>query len=615
MTLMLPDPTKPAFPLAPQIQWDLQGDRDRADKLRGVGLQVMEQLNRENVNDYAQYFKQVDYDDGSKIRVQRQKQIFVDLFTIFIYVPPAEQPNQDEAPELIPQLREGQFFWAPGCVARYGFREGKELQNEIPLKSGSLGDLDSRNAGTGLAYLSLKEAGLPAPGTSPDGTIFRTCRVCRMEGVSPDSDQQPSQIILSALHIPAEGPFSISCLVRLRQSIEMDYSFTPKTRELDNGYTVWNPIKPRMLRSSDGASWSADCPGSLAPLVGYKVPTRFSRHWAKFTLPWPDYNDDFVSRQFNWIGYREIAATCPDEPLLTSAYDPASPYWDKVPTSGLETLDGEFVAGWEENAEDANAAPYASFCTFKMAGEHGKDIGSRAVGTLSDGSRRYATVHAVSREYNPDGSTKTTTLTFKDYQYKLHLTDAASSLTFGAQPFPVCHPQGYLMGINLLGLCWYNGNRLLAGKVCDFESEYALPPVVSDPLALGEWHHALMTYAADGRTVLYVSRLGAQAGQEFSAGQSTGTYVQDDGFGDLIPVSVGADMWTTTPENDVTYTDDFSAWTASSFVDLGLLRFYRRALTPEEAVLLRQEALSGVFVADDFEAAQLIGAGLQPVVI
>lgn len=280
----------------------------------------------------------------------------------------------------------------------------------------------------------------------------------------------------------------------------------------------------------------------------------------------------------------------------------------------METLEGEFKDGWAENTETQNTAPYASYCKFRVVGDHGKDVGTRAVGTLQNGDRRYSTVMAVEYEY--EGNVIVATVfTLKDYQFKRYMTDAQPSITFGNQPFPVCHPEGYMIGMNLLGMAWYNGNRIVAGKVADFQTEYALPPIASDPLNIGEWYHVCMTYDEDGKTNLYHTKLGVEIINTNTSKQSISKFTNTDGFGYPLKVHIGADNWHLSPLMNSPVADYKSHWEYSSSMDICLLRFHHRALKKDEARLFLLEAFHGVFVADDAEAAQLIGAGLVPITL
>jgi hypothetical protein len=593
-----------------QDRWILRGDERQADTLRGAALQLKAGLDQGNVNALNQCSAMRRYDDGSVIEVRKN----YNFYELNIYCPHVPGPQEAQPIQIVPPLEPGQFFWVPGCFARYGFQEGQELHNEILLKAGSL-DGDTSNEGFGTVFENLDDVGLPPPGTSPDGSISRRYRTCWLEGVGPDSGEYYSQFKMASAHIPAKGSFSISCVVRLREPIQVDYSFQYRTAELGNGYTVWNPIKARLLTSEDGVTWSSACPGSLAPLVGYKIPSRFSNHWVNFTYPWPSFNEDFVAGIERQIGCREIGRVCPNEPLMASDYAPASPYWDKVSTGDLETLHGEFVSSWSENAEVQNFAPYASYCKFKVEGDHGKAVGTRAVASLDDGGKRYATVYSVEYERNQDNSIKATIFTLKDYQYKRFVADARPDVTFGMQPFPVAHPEGYMIGVNIMGLCWFNGDRIIAGKICDFESEYNLNTIVSDPLDIGLWYHVLMSYDENGVINLYVAKLGERTIQLKSGIASTGTYVNMDGFGRSEKIMVGSDSWRLTPKATSPESEDTSEWVYSSSMDIGLLRFYHRALSKAEAQVLAMEVLDGVFVADDQEAGQLVAAGYVPITV
>lgn len=594
-----------------QVFWSLQGDKQRAEGFRGAALQLKANLDAGNGKGVEQCSVQRKYDDGTVIDVRKA----YNFYYLTIYSPLGKQLQPGQEPVDIPVLQPGQFYWVPGCVARYSFKN-EDLQNEIYIKPGTIDpSIDTTNTGQGATFLSLKDAGLSPLLPSPDGSITREAKVCYLEGAETGSGYSGARLNMSSWHIPTSGAFSISALVRLRKPIEMDYSFTSKTKELDCGYTVWNPIKPRILTSKDGETWSAVCPGSAVPLIGWHIPSRFSKHWVRFTYPWPNYNNNFVSNYADQIGYREIGTVCDGEPLMASASDAASPYWDKVMAGEQETLSGEFQTGWEENAEAANAAPYASFCTFKVDGAHSKEAGTRVVASLSDGAKRYATVASYIYEYNGDGSVKDTILTLKDYQYKRYMTEAQPSLTFGAQPFPVSHPQGYMIGTNFLGLLWYNGNKILAGKVCDFETEYGLSPIVTNELEIGAWYHVCLTMDADGNCTLYLTKRGDSNPVVFASIQSIEEFSAYDGFGQSLKVSVAADDWRFAPAVDSTVSNSISQFEFSSYMDMTLLRFLHRALSRTEAVLLAEEAFGQAFVADDAEAGQLQGMGYAGIMV
>ena len=572
-------------------------------------LQTMRDI---NVLDLQIFNHTVYFDDGTVVYVER----CFNKYTAEVIVPIARK------------LQEGEFYWVPGCVARYDVISGKSKDNYIPDKGLSTETVTSAtgNSETESTQTSctLSAGGLPSTASSPDGSIKRNYNIIILPGDSTATKiaDMSSGLLFSRGNIPTYGSFSISCVVMLNSNIGMDYSFTEKTDELDCGYTVWNPVKPRVLTSSDGESWSASCPGSLCPLVGSSLASRFSNHYVQRTNPWPSYNGNFVSNSYSNIGFREIATVCDDEPLLISEYSPSSPYWDKVVEGDQETLEGEFQGGWEENTEIVNSSPFASYCKFKVDGAHGKASGTRVVGYTQDGMIRYATVYSFEYEYHNDGSIKNTIFTLKDYQYKLYINSTQPSLVFGSRPFPVCHTQGYMIGINYCGIFWYNGNRVLAGKVCDFEKEYSFPPIASDPLDLNTWYHVCMTYEQtnsfgedSGKTSLYITRFGDTTTHIITGDQSIGEFINYNDWGDSLDWYSGINNTYYSPAKNSPSSVWDCSWTNSASMMIGLPRFYKRVLSKEEVTLLTKEVFNGVFVADDFEAQQLISKCFQPILV
>lgn len=591
-----------------QMFWTLQGDEQRADAYRGAALQLKASLDRGNTQGLEMCSATRQYDDGTVIEVQKR----YNHYHISI-MSPGEKPSRHAKHVVLPELQPGQFYYIPGCIGRYFFGN-KDLQNETPPSQGAIPeDMDSANTGEGVQFLSFRNAELPILATSPDGSISRPALACRLDGADPDSGYNGARLSLSAFHIPTNGPFSISCVVRLRQPVQMDYTFTEKTKELDCGYQIYNPVKPRQLFfDTDKGVWWTDCPGSLAPLVGYKIPSRFSNHWVRFTYPWPSHNLDFISNSDKQIGYRSVLQVCENEPLLESVYNSNSPYWDKVPIETLETISGEFLSSWDENIEMDNTDPYESYCTFKVSGDREFGSGTRVVAEHTDGTKRYATV--VSYEAGPiEGELPSTVVTLKDYQYKSYIFEAQPSLTFGSQPFPVRYPKGYMIGTNIMGLSWYNGNRVIAGKICDFETEYNIRPIISDPLEIGQWYTVCLTYDDDGMARLYIGKIDEESITSYVKQQSKDEYIRKSELDQYLNIQVAADDWMIAPSE--TSTDKVSSWVFSSFMDISMLRFYHRALSLDEAVLLRKEVKGNVFVADDNEAAQLIPTGLTPIMV
>lgn len=595
-----------------QINWRLLGDRERADSLRGVGLQFKEQAQRQNIYGYTVFVRRFSGRDGTTYAVMRNCGPLVDVWTIEIFSPLGKQLQPGQEPVNIPVLQPGQFYYVPGCKARYSFKN-EDLQNEIYVDPETIDPgLDTTNTGQGVQTLTLKNAGLSQLRSSPDGSISRDANVCYLQGADPESSYSGGNLKMSSYNIPTDGAFSISAMVRLRSTIEYDYTFTSKTQELDCGYQVYNPIKPRVLISSDGVGWSAICPGSIAPLIGWHIPSRFSNHWCRFTYPWPVNNTDFVANGVNFIGYREIETVCSGEPLMESDYGSSSPYWDKVETGELESLSGEFIEFWEENTEINNTEPYASYCKFKIEGYH--PLAGRVVGEFADGSHCYGFVYSRYSEYDDVGNITYTICTIRDHEYKKHIKDCLNTLIFGDQPFPVAHPQGYMIGTNFLGMMWYNGNRILAGKICDFETEFGLSPVVSDSLELNIWYHVCMTVDKYGNCTLYLTKKGRNNTVIYKSKQSANKFSAKDESGNVIKVSVGADKYAMTqPLSDPVV--NVSEWEFSASMDTTMNRYYWKEISKGEAILLSLEGTGQAFIADDFEVAQLQGLGMQAVTI
>ena len=185
-------------------------------------------------------------------------------------------------------------------------------------------------------------------------------------------------------------------------------------------------------------------------------------------------------------------------------------------------------------------------------------------------------------------------------------------IVFGNQSFPVCHPQGYMSGMNILGMAWYNGNRIVAGKLSDFQTEYSKKLVISDQLDLGGFYHVCMTYKDDGTTSLYCTKLSESNMIMYNSSCSTSEFVATDDSGNSIKTSVGASDWDTKRSDT---SEPLSAMELSSYMDISMLRFYHRSLSKNEVRLLAREAKGQVFVADDFEAGTLVGNGYKPITV
>jgi len=615
------------------------GDEQAGQLCMGHVCNALQTLQYVNKQDLQIYDHTVQFDDGTVVTAHR----CFGQYSADVHVPRTGS------------LKPGQFYWVPGCVARYDLtKDGKNCISNGDLAGEEMitavGDADTVSTQT---TKTLKDAELPACGASPDGSIIRSYAMVVLPGdtTTEETSQQASGVKVSDAHIPSKGPFSISCIVKLNEDIVPDYSFTEKTNELDCGYTVWNPVKPGVVSSSDGEDWYAECPGNICPIMGSFSPSRFSIHYVNRTNPWPNYNTNFINYEYSQIGYREIAAYHDGEPLLITDYAAKSPYWDKVTTDELKTYEGEYTDFWEKNNEIANSAPYESYCKWKTKYKREYAKGTRVVTIDDNKNYYYGTVYSSEYErkvitvaggnpykvgeevtiqktdgtvesyvYNEDDSTTYTLITYsiftiKDYQYKKYIYESNKKITFGKQPFPVCHPPGYMIGMNYCGLFWYNGNHILAGKITNFESEYQYEHIVSDEILLGEYYHVCMTYDEDGETCLYITQMKDLIAYNTYGEQPTAEYSNCDGFGDVIDYFSGFLNWAYTSSKDTPATDWDCSWLFSADMEIGLLRFYHRALSKAEAQLLTQEVFNGTFVADDFEAKKLMAKGYQPVLV
>ena len=596
-----------------QDLWFLHGDRQRAETFRGAALQLKASLDRANTLEAGQCARVRRYDDGTVIEVRKQ----YNFYHLHITCPPREQGTADKPPQLVPELWSGQFFYVPGCFSRFDcFDPDAYLRNEIPTRlKGSFPADEIYNEGIVGGFLTPAQAGLPAPGTSPDGRISRQYGCLEFHGSSLDDADGGQRLKLGSASLPVAGPFTISCLFRLHEAVEFDYSQTYQTTVLDNGYTVNNVVKPCILFSGDGIAWTAKCPGGIAPLMAYAVPTYFSRHWVRLTYPWNPYNQDFVSSAKPQIGCVELENICPGAPVLATNYDAASPYWDKIASGGLDALTGDVDAVWVLNVTLNNTAPYTAFCRFVVQGRHEKSVGTRVSRSLDDGTVRYAAVFSSSY----DAGTEKTTLVLQDWLHKQPMGSEGETaqMRFGMQPFPLNNPYGVVIGFNFQGLCFLNDGtmRLVAGKVSDFESEYSTPPILSDPLALGSWYYAVMTCSKAGVCTLYLVEQGSRTITMQTARQSVQPFSNEDGFGNKEKIAAAAMNWRLTPTDDSPDADATTEWEYACRMDLGLLRFYHRELSAAESQLLTREVFDGVFVADDHEAGQLAGAGYTPITV
>ena len=49
-----------------------------------------------------------------------------------------------------------------------------------------------------------------------------------------------------------------------------------------------------------------------------------------------------------------------------------------------------------------------------------------------------------------------------------------------------------MIGLNYIGLFFVNGNKILAGKLCDFENEYVYNKIMSSELNIGSYYHGVV---------------------------------------------------------------------------------------------------------------------------
>lgn len=180
-------------------------------------------------------------------------------------------------------------------------------------------------------------------------------------------------------------------------------------------------------------------------------------------------------------------------------------------------------------------------------------------------------------------------------------------------PYPL--PHGVMIGINFMGMMLYDGNRLLAGKVVDFENEWNLSPIISNKLDIGSMYFVCLTHDESSISTLYINKIGTNDVVVYRKNQSTGKFpLTDEGGASLSVFSGGASFHS----GDVGESDPskwYGSYRFSASMDLALPRFFHRALRREEVNLLLLEAFQGVFVADDHEAAALVGRGLQPLMV
>jgi len=461
------------------------GDRQAAAALRPAAWRELAAMRRQNVNDLDAVSRTVRFDDGRVIACRR----LGGRELVHLYAPPARD-RRSAAVETGTRLRpapDGHFYVIPGCLARYDGVSG--LQNAI-----ADGLLAQWRLGTGsrVAILPFDQTGLPDPGVAPLAGWERSFNAFSLPG------GEGSGLLYGPGHIPTSGAFSVSCLFRLTSRLNYDYTFD------DRG--VFSPIRPYVLQSLDGETFTWTCPGSLSPVAGFCEPD-FHPGWSEeITYPWAPWNEDFSRRTETLTGIKRVSQACPDAPLLTPDGAAGSPY------------------------RDAQAAAYP-------------------------------------------------------------------------------HPHGFVAGMRTAGLFVADGDRLLAGRISDFSTQYGFAPILTPSLDLGVWRHAVLSYAEGGATVLHLAAQGQTPDQwaAYETVQPVGAMAMDQGYA-ASGVNSGFFVSDRTGER-------ISGFRMNAAMDVALVRFFHHALDADQARLLHYEAFFGEFVADEFEAGPLAAQGLTPIVI
>lgn len=278
----------------PEPRLRLMGDAERLAPLRRDALRELTVMHRENVFDLPVYDRLVELETGERILCRRVG----DQDHIEIIGPRGGQADAAKAPPAArPPRPVGEFYAIPDCLARYDGLDSR--QNAIPdgaLAGWTLG------LGTGVTVVPAAEAGLPAYQGLPQAGIGRAVGVFRLPGGAA------SGLLYGREHIPDNAPFSVSCLVRLTERLEYDYTFDARG--------VLNPIRPYLLRTDDGAAFVHDCPGDLSPLIGFCSPHLHPDWEEDVTYPWSPWNDNFAAAPDRLQGARRAAAGCDGAPVL-----------------------------------------------------------------------------------------------------------------------------------------------------------------------------------------------------------------------------------------------------------------------------------------------------------
>jgi len=461
----------------PAVRLRYCGDAAVLAPLRREALQALEAMRRENVFGLAVYGRETRLPSGGRIVCRRVGEQDV----IEIHGPARRESGRLRRPAVRPRPeRDGTFYAIPGCLARY---EGlTRFANAIP--DGDLAGWEL-GLGAGVTVVEPALAGLPEPLGLPEAGIDREVGVFTLPGGAA------SGLLYGRAHIPDAAPFSVSCLVRLREYLEYDYTYDARS--------LPNPIRAYLLQGTGDGVFAWDCPGGIAPVIGFCSPHVHPDWVETVTYPWTPWNANYRSKTEQLLGAKRAASACPGAPSLATAYP-------------------RDAAG--------NAYPY---------------------------------------------------------------------------------PDGFVMGLQAAGLFLASGNRLLGVRLSHFETQTGYVPAVTDPLELGLWHHVVMTHEADGAVQVYVAREDAAEAAVYGGVQPL--CAMDAA---CVYQASGVNAWTL--RNGLTGAA-IGAYRMNPAMDVALPRFFHYALSPVQAWLLQLEALAGLFVADDHEAAQGAALGFVPITV
>jgi hypothetical protein len=465
-----------AFRPTTRVRYD--GDAGELSALRQTALRELDVMRRENVLDLPIYARTVVLPTGERIVCRRTGL----LDSIDIQAAPASRREiWDRTGRSRTEAPEGTFYAIPDCLARY---EGvTSLTNAIP--DGALAGW-SVGLGNAVTVRRPEEADLPEAQGLPEAGLDREVGVFCLPGGAA------SGLLFGRTHIPDDAPFSVSCLVRLNDTLEYDYTYDDRD--------VLNPFRTYFLQSANGQTFTWDCPGDIAPVLGFCSPHLHPDWSATVTYPWTPWNADFSRNTEKLSGAKRLEAPpCPDAPTL--------------------------------------------------AGDGYRD----ALGN--------------------------------DYPY----------------------PYGFILGLQAAGLFVYGGNRLLGARISNFETQTGYTPVLTDALGLGLWYHVVLTHADGGTMQIYLAR--QDSSQAWTYAGSQPLCAMDSACAYTMS---GVNAWTL---HNGTTGAAIGAYRMNPVMDVALPRFFHYALSASQACLLQQEALDGLFVADDHEVAQAAAQGLTPITI